>query len=110
MNQRREQAWEKWGNLVSEQGGSGQSVAAFCRERGLPASHFFYWKRRLRESVAPQFVEVQLAETGVELRGQARAGRTTTIEVRLSNGRSLMVGPSFDAHHLRALLAVVESE
>ena len=34
----------------------------------------------------------------------------TTIEVRLSNGRSLIVAPEFDASHLRALLAVVESE
>lgn len=36
MNQRRDQAWAKWRNLVSEQEQSGQSVAGFCRERGLP--------------------------------------------------------------------------
>src|SRR5271165_669854 len=34
----------------------------------------------------------------------------SAIEVRLSNGRSLIVAPEFDASHLRALLAVVESE
>jgi len=34
----------------------------------------------------------------------------STIEVRLSNGRSLIVPPAFDTSHLRALLAVVESE
>ena len=34
----------------------------------------------------------------------------STIEVRLRNGRSLMVAPEFNAGHLRALLAVLESE
>jgi len=55
------------------------------------------------------FVEVQLAPTGAEPQVQARALESTTIEVRLRNGRSLMVPVSFEARHLRALLAVVES-
>jgi len=54
-------------------------------------------------------VEVQLAQPGVEPRVQARALGSTSIEVRLRNGRSLMVAANFDARHLRALLAVVES-
>jgi hypothetical protein len=54
-------------------------------------------------------VEVQLAQPGAEPRVQARALGSTTIEVRLKNGRSLMVGARFDARHLRALLAVMES-
>ena len=110
MNQRREQAWAKWRDLVSEQEQSGQSVAAFCRDRELAGSQFIYWKRRLREAGGAPFVELQLAQPGAEARVQARAlGSCTSIEVRLRNGRSLMVAASFDARHLRALLAVVES-
>ena len=109
MNQRREQAWAKWRDLVSEQEQSGQSVAAFCRDRELARSQFIYWKRRLREAGRAPFVEVQLAQPGAEARVQARALGSTSIEVRLRNGRSLMVAASFDARHLRALLAVVES-
>jgi len=105
MNQRREQAWAKWRDLVAEQEQSGQSVAAFCRDRELAQSQLTYWKRRVREAAKAPFVEVQLAEPGV----QARALGSTTIEVRLKNGRSLMVAARFDARHLRALLAVVES-
>ena len=116
--------WAKWEKLVCEQVRSGQSVAVFCRERRLCAPHFFAWKKRLREAGTPrrpqgneaaQFVEVKLAPTGPE---RASAGpeasawpaRSTrsAIEVRLQNGRSLLVGPGFDAQHLRALLAVVE--
>ena len=99
----------KWRSLVSEQEESGQSMAAFCRARGLPVSHFYYWKKRLREVATPPFVEVQVAQPRLSPRG-SRSAVGTTIEVRLSNGRSLIVAPEFDASHLRALLAVVESE
>ena len=109
MNERREQALAKWRVLVAEQEQSGQSVAAFCQTRELPRSQLIYWKRRLREEQGAPFVEVQLAQPGAEPRVKARALGSTTIEVRLKNGRSLMVAASFDARHLRALLAVVES-
>ena len=105
MNERREQALAKWRVVVAEQEQSGQSVAAFCQNRELAQSQLIYWKRRLREAAKAPFVEVQLAEPRV----QAWALGSTTIEVRLKNGRSLMVAASFDARHLRALLAVVES-
>jgi transposase-like protein len=109
MNERREQALAKWRVLVGEQEQSGQSVAAFCQNRELARSQLIYWKRRLREAQGAPFVEVQLAQPGAEPRVKARALGSTTIEVRLKNGRSLMVAASFDARHLRALLAVVES-
>jgi nicotinamidase-related amidase len=100
----------KWRKLVSEQVRSGQSVAAFCHERRLCAPHFFAWKKRLREArprqpqggEAAQFVEVKLVAA-------ASTAGDSRVEIRLKNGRSVLVGPGFDAQHLRALLAVVES-
>jgi len=99
----------KWQSLFSEQEQSGQSVAAFCRTRELAESRYYYWKKRLQQAAMPQFVEVQVAKPQLSQR-PSRAALGSTIEVRLRNGRSLMVGPEFDARHLRALLAVVESE
>lgn len=109
MNERREQERAKWRDLVAEQEQSGQSVAAFCRDRELAQTQVTYWKRRVRETRRAPFVEVQLAQPGAEPRAQARGSGSTTIEVRLKNGRSLMVAARFDVRHLRALLAVVES-
>lgn len=106
MRERGRQAWTKWRKVVSEQAGSGQSVAACCRERGVCAPQFFAWKRRLREAETAKFVEVKLAAAAPEL----MASRGAAIEVRLKNQRSLLVGPGFDADHLRMLLAIVESE
>ena len=100
----------KWQSLISEQEQSGESAAAFCRARGLRESLFYYWKKkRLRGAAVPQFVEVGLTK-GKREEAEAGLQLGTTIEVRLRNGRSLVVGPEFSASHLRAVLAVVESE
>jgi transposase-like protein len=109
MTQPKEQVLAKWQSLFSEQQESGQSMAAFCRARELHKSQFYYWKRRVREAATPQFVEVRVAKPQQSERGSG-SGLGSTIEVRLRNGRSLVVAPSFDASHLRAVLAVVESE
>ncbi len=45
---------------------------------------------------------MQVAESPGNVPGDSR------IEVRLQNGRSLMVGRGLDAEHVRGLLAVVE--
>lgn len=108
MNQHREAVRAKWRNLVSEQEESGQRVTAFCLGRGLPRRQFYYWKKQLRGTASSQFVELQVARPYPKQK-HSRSMRAATIEVRLSNGRSLMVAPEFDASHLRSLLAVVES-
>ena len=63
----------------------------------------------MHEVARSQFVEVQVAKPDLSQR-HCGAALGSTIEVRLRNGRSLMVAPEFDSSHLRALLAVVESE
>src|SRR5260370_15629808 len=63
----------------------------------------YWWKKRLWENTAARFVEVQVAAAPANLPSDAR------IEVRLQNGRSLMVGRGFDPEHVRGLLAVVEA-
>lgn len=106
MNQRRQQAWSKWRKLVEQQSRSGQSVAAFCRERGLCAPHFFAWKKKLNQTPAAGFVTVTVAAvTAPEppTRIEERA-----IEVHLPRERSLRVWPGFQPGHLEAVLAVLE--
>jgi hypothetical protein len=103
MTKRGKKARTKWRRLISEQARSGQTVTAFCRERGLCSPYFFAWKKRLREDTAVKFLEVQLTEAA------PKAAADSRVEIRLQNGRSLLVGRGFDAEHVRALLAVVET-
>jgi hypothetical protein len=103
--QRRKQSWTKWRKLISQQAKSGQSVAAFCRERGLCAPHFFQWKKRLSEVAAGKFVEVNVSPVTAKTHPAASAG----IEIRLRGDRSLVVEPGFDATHLEVLLDMLEN-
>jgi hypothetical protein len=109
MRQHKGEAWAKWRGLVSEQKQSGQSVAAFCRERDLRSGQFFAWKKRLRDAETPKFVAVEVAPVADRKR-PASAVHSGAVEVRLGGGRSLAVEPGFDTHHLRALLSVLEAE
>ena len=45
-----------------------------------------------------------------ETKWPATVVHSGAIEVRLGRGRSLLVEPGFDAHHLRALISVLEAE
>jgi hypothetical protein len=90
--------------VVAEQQQSGQGVATFCRERGIGAPQFYAWKKRLHQAEKDQFLAVRLAVGGEPA---PAAGRT--IEIRLGCGRSIVVEPGFDAAHLRAVLAVLET-
>ena len=108
MRQNSAEQWAKWRGLVSEQLSSGQTVAAFCRDRGIRDSQFYDWKKRVREGEAAKFVEVKVKASSEQR--EPAPERYPAIEIRLSNGRSLLVGPVFDASHLRALLTVLERE
>ena len=103
MTQRTTKAWTKWQRLVFEQERSGQNVNAFCRQRGLCRPYFFAWKKRLRENPGTKFLEVQMRRPAPSLATDSR------VEIRLPNGRSLVVGRRCDAEQVRALLAVVEA-
>lgn len=109
MRRRQTAAWTKWRGVVAEQQQSGHSVTAFCRERGLRTGQFFAWKKRLREAETPKFVAVEVAPVA-ETKVPAPEIRSGVIEVRLRSGRSLMVEPGFDAHHLRALVLTLEAD
>lgn len=95
----------KWRGLIKEQSGSGQSVAVFCRDRGLTTGQFFAWKTRLRRAAEEQFVEVQVERTAA----QAPKTRSNAIEVHLAEGRRIFVEPGFNPDHLRAVVAALET-
>ncbi|HZU42034.1 MAG TPA: transposase [Terriglobales bacterium] len=110
QQERSRKARQKWQRLVSEQVRSGQSVAAFCREHGLSEPHFYWWKKRLRESAPAKFVEVKLAANGlVGSVSEPRVTDDSRVEIRLRNGRSLVVGRGCDAEQVRVLVGVVEA-
>lgn len=89
---------EQWRRIISEQPASGLSIAAFCRQRQLSEASFFAWRRKLTDTA--RFAEVQIAPEP--------APESSGIEVRLSNGRSVVVRAGFDRRTLLDLLATLE--
>ena len=105
MGKGKREVASKWSGLISEQSESGQTVEAFCRERGLTTSQFYTWRKRLRGSAAQQFLEVQVMRTPEKpVIAPSRA-----IEIRLAEGRRVVVEPGFDPNHLRAVVAALET-
>jgi hypothetical protein len=105
MRERSDEMSAKWRALISEQSRCGQTVAAFCRERGIREWQFFAWKKRLKQAGAKQFVEVQVVGRPSVPTCSASG---PAIEIRLEGGRRVFVEPGFDAAHLRAVLAALE--
>ena len=103
--------WARWRDLLAEQKESGQSIAAFCRERGLGEWQFYEWKKRLRPAKAEPFVAVEVVASEPSSVPTAPAPvASPPLEIRLRSGRSLLVGPDFEACHLQRLLRVLEQE
>jgi hypothetical protein len=94
VTKRSKKAWMEWRRLVSEQARSGQTVISFFRERGFRRPYFFVWKKRLEESAAAHFPEVQVSERA--------ASGDASVEIRVKYGRSLMARPGFDAFFFAA--------
>jgi len=96
---------ERWRELIRQQEGSGLSVARFCGQQGVAVSSFFFWRRKLKGSAAPTFVELMPA---VELPvSTLRAGESESpspIELQLRCGTIVRVREGFDVPTLRQVV------
>ena len=94
---------EEWPKLVARWEASGESAAVFARHVGANAMTLYRWRRELRNAeLGPALSKI------VEVR-PARMATDDRFEVRLGDGRSVEVSPSFDAGALERLLRVLEA-
>jgi hypothetical protein len=110
MGHYKEEDLSRWRGYVSEQVASGKSVAAFCRERGLPVWQFYEWKKRLCKPDTAAFVAVEVSRAEAPVQQGPHTVQMSGIELRYRRGWSLIVDPGFDTGHLRLLLSVLEME
>ena len=91
--------------LVREQADSGLSVAAFARQRGIPAHRLYEARSRLRrrcEGMSPRdFGPLKVREA------EPVAGEP--VELRLPSGLSIRLTRDFDEIALRRLLGILVS-
>ena len=84
---------EKWRMLIAEQQASGKSTTNFCKERGIPAWKFWYWRKALLDDSAANNGFVQM---------QVSTAQETASHVWVEVGRwRICVTPGFDPATLR---------
>ena len=96
---RREPFWRR--TFRSWQAG-GLGVRAFCAERGLAESAFYFWRQELRRRDAaarPAFVPVTVVPVPAAV----------TVEVRCPSGHTVVLGGA-DESTLKALFAALRPE
>src|SRR5450755_1401824 len=89
----------RWAELIRQQGQSGRSVTAFCREHGVSDQSFYNWRKRLSESKPVRFALVEA--------GMSDAQDRAPIELVLATGDRLRIAPGTDAATLRTVLSVL---
>jgi transposase-like protein len=97
-----------WRQILRRWQRSGLPVRAFCEEFGLAEQSFYGWRRTLRQrdAQAIHFVPVQVIGQATALLGVDQSAHP--LELVLSDGRRLRIGPGFDAATLQRLLALLE--
>jgi hypothetical protein len=97
VSTKQEQRRELWRQRIAKQESSGQSIRAYCGERGLKESAFYGWRVRLRKQNRP--VRFALVET------KPAVETAPPLELLLASGDRLRI-PSDDAT-LKLVLAVL---
>ena len=97
MRQSNEEKRTRWASVIAEREASGESVAAYCRQRDIPTWKYHYWSRRLKG----EGVERREGDF-VEMRFDGGGGSGVWFD--LGAGVRLVVERGFDAEELRRVL------
>ena len=97
--------------IVEESYAGHRQASATARRHGISRALLHRWRRDAREGVLadgehpPSFIQATVVETPKQDRGERHAGR---MEIVLTNGRRMLVGPDVDVEALRRVLAVAD--
>jgi transposase-like protein len=91
-----------WRDVIQQQAASGQSVSAFCAERGLTEQSLYSWRKRLSEQSPISFALVTT--------GRSDPSPSAPLELELDSGRRLRIPCGVDAATLRTVLAVLREQ
>ena len=107
----------RWAELLREQKSSGMNIKNWCEAQGVSRARFFYWQKKLRESVCTELVNRERpadespqgwamcrADTGAHMHKVAEESGISdqlTVEV---NGIKITAGREYPVDQLAQLL------
>jgi transposase-like protein len=101
-----------WQKIIREAVRSGMSICAFCRQRRLKESQFYWWQRRLKAGRGERTRRRPAVHGGgasFALVSDEAGATDAGIELVLGDGRRLRIRQGVDEATLRAVLAALES-
>jgi hypothetical protein len=100
-----------WQRTISEAARSRMSIRAFCRQRRLRESQFYWWQRKLRAGrdagTAPR-ASGNGKPASFALVSEEAGATDAGIELVLGEGRKLRIHRGVEEETLRAVLAALE--
>lgn len=90
---KRDAGW--WRGVIERQRRTGEPVREVCEREGIATQTFYWHRRKLEGSAKPSFTAVEV-------------GLVNEVEIRLSNGRSVVVRGAVSPDVLRTTLHVAE--
>ena len=80
-NQEQRKQWEIW---IAEQEASGLSIQKWCKEKQMPTSRYYYWKKRIQKSPeqAVRFEEIILQQETIPEQLWKREEFTAPIHIQ----------------------------
>ena len=71
-----------WGASVQERIESGQSISAFCKEKGISITTYYYRQKKVRKAACTELVKAQKSDTGLVPSGwtQLAEADSATVE------------------------------
>lgn len=105
MARRQPEKAKYWQTIFEEQAHSGKSIAAFCEEREIRPTQYYWWRRRLnndpiQSNVTEGFIELFTASGNT-------SGRSSVITLICDHRFRLQINPGFDPTTLKQVLAVL---
>lgn len=68
-----------WGETVKERIASGQTTGAFCAEKGISKTTYYYRQKKVREAACAALAKAQRCEEGPIPRGWARLAEAELV-------------------------------
>jgi len=93
---------EDWRERIAAQTQSGVSVKQFCARQGITEQSFYYWRKRLQTPASMRFALV-------EADPQRGPAEQAALELVLTTGERLRIGPGVDARTLQQVLEALRA-
>ncbi len=94
-----------WKERIERWSSSGLSARDFASREGVSKERLFFWKRRLRKSVAVAVAGVSFAKVAIQASRVSPVGEALELVTR--SGHTVRVRAHFDEAALRRLLIVL---